>query len=255
MQHFKQEDIQKIKSELGVVGERYLNLASQLLKLSEDLKQEKAKEYLFHGVMRRLRIIYRCINNIFTIFPLERETLLNRDELDDVMINLHAFFVSIFGILDNLAWVFIHEEQLANAIGQLQVGLFKEKTKEKFTAQFCQYLDSGQIKTWHNEYLKNYRDALSHRIPLYVPPKTLNSDQRSQLDMIEKEINDSLKSGNIDTIDRLHSEEDKVGDVCPFFIHSLSESENKYVALHVQIITDFKTVEEIVGKFCEMFVL
>ena len=112
MQHFKQEDIQKILSELELVGKRYSDSIFCLLKLSGNLRQEKAKEYLFHGAVRRLRVIYRCINNIFTIFPLERATLLNRDELDDVMINLHAFFVNIFGILDNLAWVFIHEKQL-----------------------------------------------------------------------------------------------------------------------------------------------
>jgi len=255
MQHFKQEDIQKIKSELEDVGQRYLNLTSKLLELSRILKQEKAKEYLYHGVMRRLRVIYRCINNIFTIFPLEKETLLNRDELDDVMINLHAFFVNIFGILDNLAWIFVHEKNLASKLNQWQVGLFKKETKDNFCDEFRQYLDSSQVKTWHDEYLKNYRDALSHRIPLYVPPKTLNSTQRSQLDLIENKINDSFKLSDLDTIDRLHSEEDKVGDVCPFFVHSLSESEGKYVALHAQTITDFKTIEEIVGKFCEMFVL
>jgi len=255
MQHFKQEDIQKIKSELDMVGKRYFNLSSQLLKLSRNLKQEKAKEYLFHGVMRRLRVIYRCINNIFTIFPIERETLLNQDEIDDVMINLHAFFVNISGIMDNLAWVFVHEKQLANTLKQRQIGLFKKETEDNFSNEFRQYLDSAQVATWHNEYLKNYRDTLSHRIPLYVPPKTLNSTQRSQLDLIEKKINDSFKSSDIDTIDRLHSEEDKVGDVCPFFMHSLSESKGEYVVLHVQIITDFKTIEEIVGKFYEMFVL
>lgn len=254
MHHFKQKDIQKIKSELEMVGKRYSQLISQLLKLSGNLKQEKAKEYLFHGVMRRLRIIYRCINNIFTIFPIERETLLNRDELDDVMINLYAFFVNISGILDNLAWVFIHEKELANTLSQQQVGLFKKETKDKLSNEFHQYLDSVQVTTWHNKYLKNYRDTLSHRIPLYVPPKTLNSAQRSQLDLIEREINDSFKSSDIDSIDRLHSEEDKVGDVCPFFTHSLSESKGEYVVLHVQIITDFKTVEEIVGRFCKMFV-
>ena len=27
-----------------------------------------------------------------------------------------------------------------------------------------------------------------------------------------------------------------------------------YVALHVQVITDFKTIEEIVEKYCEMFI-
>jgi hypothetical protein len=249
MQHFKPEDIQQIESELEMVNRRYLALNSSLLKLSGNLKQEKAKEYLFHGALRRLRVIYRCINNIFTIFPIERESLLDQNELDDVMINLHAFFVNISGVMDNLAWVFVYEKGLANTLNQLQVGLFKKETKDNFSTEFRQYLDSIQVKTWHDKYLKDYRDTLSHRIPLYVPPKTLNSAQRSQLDLIEKEMNDSFKLGDINTVDRLHGEEDKVGDVCPFFMHSLSESKGEYVALHVQIITDFKTIEEIAGNF------
>jgi len=247
MQHFRPEAIQQIKSELGMVGERYLAINSQLHKLSGSLKQEKAKEYLFHGVLRRLRIVYRCINNVFTIFPIERDALLSQNEIDDVMINLHAFFVNVSGVMDNLAWVFVHEEGLASTLNQLQVGLFKKETKDKFTTEFQKYLDS--IKTWHDEYLKNYRDTLSHRIPLYLPPKTLNSTQRFQLDQIEKEINDSFKLGNLNVIDELHDEEDKIGDVCPFFMHSLSESKGERVALHAQMIADFKTIEEIIGNF------
>ncbi len=251
MQVYKQENIQKIKSELNTLRLRYLNLLSKIFGLSEKLKEEKAKEYLHHGVGRRLEVIERCIENIFSIFPIEREKLLRHEELIDVAINLHAFFVNIFGLLDNLAWVLIHEKRLAGTIDKKKIGLFKKETKEKFPSKFRQYLDSGPIKIWHDQYLINYRDALSHRIPLYVPPQTLNTEQKKKVEQIENKITDCIRSQDFDVLDKLSNEQKNIGSICPFFIHALSE--NKYVVLHAQLIADFNTIEKIVEKYCETF--
>ncbi len=251
MQFFKQNDINKIKSELALINSRYFNLMIKLWKLFYRLKTKKAKEYLSHGVMRRLGIIKRSIENAFTIFPVERDNLLSKNELADVGINLHAFFVNIFGILDNLAWVVIHENQLTAKIDKKSIGLFIGKTQKCFTEEFRSYLNSGSIKKWYDEYLKNYRDALSHRIPLYVIPKTLNPEQKMQMEQIENKIANCYKSLDLDPIDKLREEQESIGDVCPFFGQALSE--NKDVVLHAQIIADFNTIEEIVEKYCQMF--
>ncbi len=251
MQYIKDEDIKKINSEFSTLKERYLNRVSKMLLLSENLKEEKAKEYLLHGATRRLGIIERCAENIFSIFPLERKELLSRDELKDLDINLHAFFINIFGLLDNLAWVQIYEKRLR--IDKKNVGLYMKKTQECLEETFRNYLNSGCMKKWHNEFLKNYRDALSHRIPLYVPPKTLTPEQKNHTDLIEKQLNDSVMLRDYMAIDNLHDKDDKIGRPCPFFIHSISEEENRYIVFHAQVIADFKTVEEIVEKFCNAF--
>ena len=106
----------------------------------------------------------------------------------DSTINLHAFLINIFGLLDNLAWVVIHEQQLTDKIDKKNVGLYENKTQVCFTEKFRSYLNSDRMKKWRNEYLKNYRDALSHRIPPYVPPKTLNPEQKTQEEQIENKI-------------------------------------------------------------------
>ncbi|MBU2524917.1 hypothetical protein KKG71_07025 [Patescibacteria group bacterium] len=252
MSYFKNEDVQKINSDLLTLKERYLNLVTKIFRLSENLKEEKAKEYLFHGVARRLDVIERCVENIYSIFPLERETLLNREELKDVDINLHAFFINIFGLLDNLAWVLIHEKRLK--INKKSVGLYIDKAQACFEKEFRDYLNLDRMKKWHNEYLKNYRDALSHRIPLYVPPKTLTSEQKNHTDFIDKQLNDSIKLRDYNAMNKLHNQDDEIGSPCPFFIHSISEEESRYVVLHAQVITDFKTVEEIIDNFCDSFI-
>ncbi len=246
---FDQRNIEEINREFDLLQHRYSKLLIKFAQLSTALKEAKAKEYLLHGAARRIRVLQRCIENIFHIFPLERESLLNRDELNDVMINLHAFFVNIFGILDNFAWVWVYEKKLSEEIRKEKVGLFKPKVKSRFPKEFREYLDSDQIQRWHSEYLKNYRDALSHRIPLYVPPKTLNSAQKMEVEDIEQKIAVSCKSGDWKKASTLTDGEEQIGGICPFFIHSFTETEQKYVAFHVQLIADFKTIEEITEKY------
>jgi hypothetical protein len=251
MQIYKQKDIQEIKSELINLNWRYSDLQMKILGLSGKLKEDKSKEYLHQGAERRLGVIKRCVENIFSIFPADRGSLLCHDELADVEINLHAFFVNISGLLDNLAWVVIYEKQLADVIDKERVGLFRKETKKHLSSAFCQYLNSNQMKIWHGQYLKNYRDALSHRIPLYVPPQTLNVEQKELWEKIEKKIANSFKSRDFDAVDKLRSEQNNIGSICPVFVHALSE--NKPLFLHVQLISDFMTIEEIIEKYCEMF--
>ncbi|MFW6144687.1 MAG: DEAD/DEAH box helicase, partial [Candidatus Natronoplasma sp.] len=99
-----------------------------------------------------------------------------REELKDVDINLHAFFINIFGLLDNMAWVIVHENiGSATDIDKKKVGLYQTETQKVMKYEFKQYLNADRTKKWHNEYLKNYRNALAHRIPLYVPPKRIST--------------------------------------------------------------------------------
>jgi hypothetical protein len=251
MQIYKKEDILKINSEYVTVKNRYIDLMIQLFVLSPKLKEEKAKEYLHQGVSRRWEVIERCIENIFSIFPAERNNLLSHEELIEIEINLHAFFVNIFGLLDNLAWVFIHEQKLTGAIDKIKVGLFKKETKKYLPLKFCNYLDSPQIKLWHKQYLINYRDALSHRIPLYVPPQILNPEQKNQMMQMDQEIISCYKTRDFTNIEKLRKQQLNIGTVCPFFVHDSSES--KGVFLHAQLIADFNTIEDILKNFCETF--
>lgn len=249
----RDEDVAKIENNLILLKSRYAKIIRSIFKIKDSLKNEKAKEYLLHGVARRLGVIERCVENIYSIFPLRREELLERDELVDISINLHAFFVNIFGLLDNMAWVAMYEKKEASSIDRKAVGLYKRETQSFLDEDFKQYLNSETMKKWHDEYLKNYRDALSHRIPLYVPPKSLTPDQQKQVADIEEKRNKAIKGRDFSLMDDFQKEEDNIGTPSPFFVHSLAETVNQMVMLHAQVITDFGTVEEIIEHFCAMF--
>ena len=132
-------------------------------------------------------------------------------------------------------------------------GLYKTETQKLLKDGVRDYLNAERMKKWHDEYLKNYRDALAHRIPLYVPPKRLSTPQNKQDANLDNEIREAIRNRDFSKMNSLQNEMDSVGDPAPFFVHSLSETEYKYVVLHAQVITDFGTVEEIVGEFCSMF--
>lgn len=75
----------------------------------------------------------------------------------------------MYGCVDNLAWVWVYENGLNGKIRRNSVGL-RAKHKEvrsTLSVGFQDYL--VKLDPWL-DYIIEYRDALAHRIPLYVPP-------------------------------------------------------------------------------------
>jgi hypothetical protein len=68
------------------------------------LTNPRAMEYARQGVPRRLKVLARCITNVFTGIPPERNELPSRDALPDATINIQSFVFNVFGAVDNLAW-------------------------------------------------------------------------------------------------------------------------------------------------------
>jgi hypothetical protein len=136
----------------------WLSLARDL---APSLTIERAQEYIVHGICRRLVTMGRCIDNIFTIFPSDRTTLLSEKERSDVQINLHAFFINLHGVPDNLAWILVLENKLIIDPGR--IGLFSrdKDMKSLLPKDVRKYLRSKTIKTWHQAYAKKLPGCVS----------------------------------------------------------------------------------------------
>ena len=93
------EERARVLRRLSLLSERFI------LEVANRIEKPKVREYLLQGACRRLSVLQRCICNVFEIFPPTRETLLSKDELSDIQINLHVSFVNAYGFFDNLAWV------------------------------------------------------------------------------------------------------------------------------------------------------
>ena len=210
-----------------------------------------AKEFALHGFARRMKTMKRCIDNIYRICPPHNERKLASDNLNDLVINLQAFVLNVYGCLDNLAWVWSKESGLVNKKGgQLkngEVGLTKkyDLVRKSFSLGFQNYLNS--LDNWFL-HIEEFRHALAHRIPLYVPPYVSNEGEVRKENDLETLRQTALKMHNFEEYERITSEIEALGRFEPFMTHSFSEK-SPYVVFHAQIIADWKTVVQISENF------
>lgn len=186
----------------------------KLIQVDGRIKNNSAREFLQHGAMRRQKILNRCVLKVFEIYHHRREHALSDDELSELCIVLHAFYGNIFGLMDNLAWVLNFEKSLG--FERKEVGLYGKKFKKSLNRGFRTYLICRY--NWYNDHLKEFRDSISHRIPLYIPPFAT-------------------------------AEDGKVIVPAPFFGGSVLTGIS--MLLHVQVLADMNTVNELIDKFVE----
>lgn len=220
------------------------------MELVPSLTVGRAQEYVLHGICRRLKIIRRCIDNIFSIFPVERKEFLREEERSDLEINLHAFIINIDGLQDNIAWVYVMEKSLEKVVkrGRLGVGLFNKNTQDHLPAELRAYLESDRMVSWHKRYAQNYRDALAHRIPLYVPPSIMTPADVQKYQALDTQILDAMNTPDFERTETLMEEQKTVGSICAAFLHSYSDMDaSPPVYFHPQVIIDAKTAMEIVS--------
>jgi hypothetical protein len=99
---------QSIHGKLNHLVEKYFLL---------NLTTSRAKEFATEGFPRRLKIMVRCIDNVFGTLPPDRVALPSRDELSDATINIQSFLFNVFGSIDNLAWIWMCERGQKRADG------------------------------------------------------------------------------------------------------------------------------------------
>jgi hypothetical protein len=206
----------------------------------------RLRDYLRHGVGRRIGILRECQARIFELFSPARRYPLPRDTVTQVQIYLHAFVVNVAGILDNWAWTFVLRHQLHDLIEDpLQVGLFRRQVLAVLPDPLREYLQTEHITNWHREYLKDYRDALAHRIPLYVPPVELTKEQQVEWETLEVTRADCIAKRDWERLEEMSAQQERVGTPSFVFLHEFSpDGQTKMVAIHPQLNGDAALVVE-----------
>jgi hypothetical protein len=105
------------------------------------------------------------------------------------------------------------------------------------------YLASPDISSWHEKYLKGYRDALAHRIPLYIPPASWTKEDSALYEQLEMQKAECISHREWDRLDTVWAEQDSIGKACPVFLHQFSgEEASQPIFLHPQVLNDGITV-------------
>jgi len=251
MTQYADAGVEALLLEQPAVLDQLQRATEQAVQQSAFAANERAREYLRSGVGRRLRALHRTLSNMFELFPPSTVEPIDRDDLDDAQINLHAFIMNLYGLFDNLAWVFVLHHDLMSAVGdRRKVGFFLSATMRFFPPDLRAFADDAKINTWHGEYLKNFRDALAHRIAPYIPPATYSDVDEAEYIALEQQWLESIEARDWDRAEDISRRQASLGNPCFVFAHSFDTAEGKrIVCLHPQMMADAKTAAEVCTLF------
>jgi hypothetical protein len=159
---------------------------------SSDIQSEKARDYFQYGVMRRLPIISINLCAIFDIAYSGRTSPLDLlGESSCLSMHLHSFFYHCYGALDNAAWSFAYEKRF---ILETDDWRSKKSNIGFWKKDYSAWLKKDHTALWNvissqqeaNKRMKDIRDAIAHRIPLYVPSFITQEQREEQTQLYQK---------------------------------------------------------------------
>ena len=115
------------------------------------------------------------------------------------------------------------------------IGLRKENkhVRSTFSSDFQKHL--ATLDEWFDN-LESFRNALTHRIPLYTPPYVVPPSLEAEYREIGERRNQALGNLSFDDYEKLSAEQTALSSFIPPIAHSFSKA-TKFVAFH-RIIPD-----------------
>ncbi len=243
MRIYTDEAISEIKRTFWTVEDRADKIAIHYT--HHAYRSPRGAEFAQQGFVRRVRILQRCIQNVFELIPPDTVDRVPLWILADTQINIQAFYANVYGCSDNLAWVWAHETGLADKIDRKRVGLRNHNVdlRKTLSVEMQAYLTS--LDQWF-AYIVDYRDALAHRIPLYIPER-VGAENVDAYNALTAQMTEAANEMDFFKYDSLHAKQEQLLDFQPYITHSIIDA-TTHVAFHAQMLTDFRTIEEIGDK-------
>ncbi|MEN5096227.1 hypothetical protein [Stenotrophomonas sp. TWI1409] len=206
----------------------------------------KAQEQMGQGIGRRLTTMLEATNAVFSLIP-PSNTRVTRDALKNATINLQAFLIHTVGIMDNMAWTYVYWHGMEHEVHRNDVDLFKAKMQERLPIRLTDHLNSPDLTSWRDTYLKPYRDSLAHRIPPYIP-ETHTPEEARKLQDLERRIQTASEAADWDGALTLQEEMRGIQGHGYLMVSSFAPSTGP-VLLHPQMLSDFETIFDVLGEF------
>jgi hypothetical protein len=245
--YFSRSQLADIRSKCATIEKRTDNLVLKFTYFP--FKNEQARHYGQQGFARRVQVLRRCIENVFKIIPPGTMKVPSKGRLYDAQINIQASLANVYGIIDNLAWIWVYERNLSNVIPRRHVGLGKQNktVRSSLSVEFQKHLVS--IDGWF-DYLADFRHALAHRIPIYIPPGMVLQANVDAYNALTAQMTDALNQTKPGEYELLSKQQSKLLVFQPLIAHSTIETKTPYV-FHPQLIADFLTIEELGEKMLQ----
>lgn len=243
--YFSEQALAQLQQGLAEVPAKKRTLQQRYI--DHRFEQERATEFSNHGFIRRVATMARCIENVFALIPPEQSEPVSRDTRRDAEINIQASFFNTFAAVDNLAWVWVVERNVRQPNGaclpENYVGLRRANrmVREALPRQLRQAIER------HDEWfamIDNYRHALAHRIPLYIPPYCVLAENEARHNELDTLILQAVASGELKELCRFRMEQAGMRVFQPVMQHSFGERARSLV-FHPQLLANFNTVDEL----------
>lgn len=245
---YADDDLRKFACRVATLHARRVQVAQKYA--HRTFKSEKAQEYATHGFLRRLYLMARSIQNVFSMMPPENNVIPDDAAVGDVTINLQSFLLNTSGCLDNLAWVWSLERCLKRSDGgkihfrEIGIGPGFPHVQRSFDPEMREYLES--LEGWFR-YIAEFRGALAHRIPIYVPPHSIDPRNLETYQAYEMLLSRISQSGNVEMYEEIKRIQMKYAHFQPVMSHSFSE-QSRQIIFHAQIMIDYDTILELSGR-------
>ena len=250
---YSEEELQVLEDQfLGLQG-KCNDLCSRYLE--REFRNDKAREFVCHGLCRRMSLMTRCIEKVFEVLPPDCQEVPDSDVVHDVTVYLQAFVFNTYGCLDNMAQIWVLEKSVKEENGRpirrewVGLGSKNKAVWASLPEAFTDYL--SEIADWY-ENVENFRHALAHRIPLYIPPGYLTDEKATEYSDIQARINDAVRQRDFEAAERLEDEQAALLSFHPIATHSFEEN-SKMLYFHAQMLSDFHTVREIASRLLPCF--
>jgi len=243
--YYKADDVSMMLTKLVELSEQRRKLDRLLL--LHDFNSQKGKEHCHHGLLRRIKVLSRNVENVFNLLLPDMEGRPSSEVTIDATTNLHAFYINLFGACDNLAWILVFEQNIRTTAGtdipRNHVGVRRKNRSVRAGMSNELKAEFAKFEDWF-DHVEEFRDSLAHRIPLYIPPFVVKSDRAEDYHRLDDEAWAALQNYDVEGSKEKREEQKALTIFRPWFTHSFSEG-SPHMAIHPQLLADFGTILEL----------
>jgi len=138
------------------------------------------------GLLLRLKILDRCVENVFHIHPIDLNRILTRHELLDSWINQISFLFNLYAVLETIFEIYAISIDFKGKKYNKSFFSGNKRTNNALLETLPKHIQ----KEFHPEnewikYIKAARNYLAHREPFYIAPQTIDKNGLKTWDNME----------------------------------------------------------------------
>lgn len=196
----------------------------------KDLTNRQAIRHLKEGLIRRLYMMRSSRVFMRENTQPDRQEPLSAYLATELAVHVNGYYLNLCGALDNMAWMLAYEWTLLPNLDENSID--SRRYCNLFSNRFLQdvrrkHSGLAQMLTDHvdwNRELREFRDPAAHRIPLYISPGVITSEEvLDKFHEIGREAEKTRKERGGRSISEIFDEQRALATYVPLIITSSAD--------------------------------